>query len=92
MSLHLKTTKLKIQPESGFVQNVKKHLSVIDRGRLPKKAVTSTSFTSLDALEQALTPKRLRLLHVLKEKRPQTGAELAKYLKEREKSHDDCQR
>ena len=81
MSLHLKTTKLKIQPESAFVQNVKKHLSEIDRGRLPKKAVTATSFTSLDALEQVLTSKRLRLLHVLKEKKPQTGAELAKYLK-----------
>lgn len=81
MSLYLKTTQLTIQPEYVFVQNVKKQLSEIDRGRLPKKAVTATSFTLLDVLEQALTPKRLQMLATIKEKKPQTVGELAKHLK-----------
>lgn len=46
--------------------------------RLPFKARRGIYFTSLEAVRNFLTPKRLELLHLIKEKNPRSIYELAK--------------
>jgi predicted transcriptional regulator len=46
--------------------------------RLPFEPRKGTYFTSLDAARNFLTPKRLEILHAIKEKKPQSIYELAK--------------
>ncbi|MBI4063432.1 MAG: ArsR family transcriptional regulator [Elusimicrobia bacterium] len=47
--------------------------------RLPFKQKTGVYFTNLEAARNFLTPKRLELLHVIKEKNPKSIYELAKF-------------
>jgi predicted transcriptional regulator len=47
------------------------------RGRLPKKPIRGTYFVSLEAFQRVLTPKRLELLHIIREKQPGSIYELA---------------
>src|SRR5689334_18265514 len=46
--------------------------------KLPFKPKKGTYFTSLEAARNFLTPKRLHLLHVIKNKNPKSLYELAK--------------
>ena len=48
--------------------------------RRPFKKKTGTYFTDLDAVRNFLTPRRLELLHVIKEKNPHSLYELAKFV------------
>jgi predicted transcriptional regulator len=49
--------------------------------RQPFKRKVGTYFTSLEAARNFLTPKRLELMHVIKEKNPKSLYELAKLTK-----------
>jgi predicted transcriptional regulator len=48
------------------------------KNRLPFKLKKGAYFTSLEAVRNFLTPKRIELLHVIKEKSPKSLYELAK--------------
>lgn len=50
------------------------------RNRLPFKRKTGVYFTSLEAARNFLTPKRLEIIHLIKEKKPHSLYELAKCL------------
>lgn len=51
------------------------------RGRTPFKPVQGSSFSSLKAVRNFLTPKRLELLHLVKTKEPRSIYALAKLAK-----------
>lgn len=42
----------------------------IQRGTAPQKKEEGVYFTSLDAMRQVLTPRRVELLHAIREKKP----------------------
>ena len=46
----------------------------------PAQKIRDINFTSYEAMRKLLTPRRLELLHVIKEKRPQSAYELAHIL------------
>lgn len=50
----------------------------IQRGRAPREEKEGVYFTSLEALRQVLTPRRLELLHEIRLKRPESIYELAR--------------
>lgn len=80
MPIKIKTVNVKIQSEDEFKEGLRKQLSQIDRGILPKKAVTQTSFSSIDALKKVFTEKRLELMHCIRKKKPKSIYELAMLL------------
>ncbi len=47
----------------------------------PARKIRDINFTSYEAMRKLLTPRRLELLHVIKEKRPQSAYELAHILR-----------
>jgi len=57
-----------------FAQAIKN----VQRGEIPKTAKEEVNFVSLEAMRKVLTPKRLELLHKIREQRPQSVYELAK--------------
>ena len=57
-----------------FAQAIKN----VQRGEIPKTAKEEVNFVSLEAMRKVLTPKRLELLHKIREERPQSVYELAK--------------
>ena len=81
MKMKVKTVKIKVQSEKEFEEKVKTHLSKIDRGIFPARAVREISFTNLEALKKILTQKRLGVIHCIRHRKPQSIYELAKYLK-----------
>lgn len=60
-----------------FAQVVK----TVQRGEIPKTAKEEVNFISLEAMRKVLTPKRLDLLHTIREKHPQSVYELAQMTK-----------
>ena len=57
-----------------FAQAIKN----VQRGEIPKMAKEEVNFVSLEAMRKVLTPKRLELLHKIREEHPQSVYELAK--------------
>ena len=49
----------------------------IQRGRKPKGRKEAVYFTSLEAMRKVLTPKRLQLLHVIRDRHPESVYGLA---------------
>src|SRR4030066_1924040 len=59
--------------------------TAIERGEKVKKE-KGVYFESIEGFRKALTPKRLELLHLLKEKRPKSLQELSRFAKRDMKS------
>jgi predicted transcriptional regulator len=60
-----------------FTQVVKN----IRRGVVPKATREEVNFVSLEAMRKVLTPKRLELIHTIREQHPQSVYELAQMAK-----------
>ena len=61
-------------------QALKETIQVVknaQKGRLPKKPIRGTYFVSLEAFQRVLTPKRFELLHIIRDKQPNSLYELA---------------
>jgi len=81
MKMKVKIVHINIQSEKDFEEKVKAHLSKIDRGVFPAKAVREISFTTLSAMRKSLTQKRLEVMHCIKHNHPKSIYELAGLLK-----------
>ena len=77
--MKVKNIKIAIKSTEEFLEEAKSTMKKITAGGKVsiKKGIY---FENLDAMRKALTPKRLQLLHTIKEKRPQSVYELAKFV------------
>ena len=77
--MKVKNIKIAIKSTEAFLEEAKSTMQKITVGEKVsiKKGLY---FENLDAMRKALTPKRLQLLHTIKEKRPQSVYELAKFV------------
>ena len=75
--MKVKNIKISIKSADAFLEEAKSTMKKIMAGEKVSMK-RGLYFENLDAMKKALTPKRLELLHTVKEKRPQSVYELAK--------------
>jgi len=75
--MKVKKVKIGIKSVKEALADFVKAGEAIERGEKVKKE-KGTYFESIEGFRKALTPKRLELLHLIKEKRPQSLQELAR--------------
>ncbi|MCK4728956.1 MAG: MarR family transcriptional regulator [Desulfobacterales bacterium] len=75
--MKIKNIKISIKSREAFLEEAKSTMKKIMAGEKVSMK-RGLYFENLDAMKKALTPKRLELLHTVKEKRPQSVYELAK--------------
>ena len=78
MEMRVKNIDIVIESEEDFCKRAQKVFSDLDEGILPDDQEEKLSFESLDSLRKVLTPKRLELLHIIKDEEPKSIYELAK--------------
>jgi predicted transcriptional regulator len=78
--MRIKRVKIGIKSVKDFLDDFVKTGEAIERGEKvkPEKALY---FESIEGFRKALTPKRLELLHLIKEKQPESLQELARLSK-----------
>ncbi|MCK4486146.1 MAG: MarR family transcriptional regulator [Desulfobacterales bacterium] len=77
--MKVKNIKITIKSTEAFLEEAKSTMKKIMAGE--KVSVKKgLYFENLDAMRKALTPKRLELLHAIKEERPQSVYELARLM------------
>lgn len=77
--MRIKRVKIGIKSLKEALGDFAKAAEAIEGGRKPKKS-RGVYFENLDTFRRALTPKRLEMLHAIKESRPSSVYELAKIL------------
>lgn len=75
--MRTKCVKIEIKSVEQVLAQFVDVVHAIQRGHPPKKKIEGISFASLDAMRRILTPKRLELLHLIREKKPDSVYELA---------------
>ena len=78
--MRVKNIKITIKSTEAFLEKAKSTMKKIMAGEKVSKK-KGLYFENLDAMRKALTPKRLELLHSIKEKQPQSVYGLAKLMK-----------
>ena len=78
MAMRVKNIDIVIESEEDFCKRVQNVFSDLDEGKLPESLEEKLSFESLDSLRKVLTPKRLELLHIIKNEEPKSIYKLAK--------------
>lgn len=69
---------IKIQSLAESAAEFVKAVHAIEQGKTPSGPKDAINFESLEAMRQVLTPKRLELLKLIRENRPNSIYELAK--------------
>jgi len=77
--MKIKNIKISIKSTEAFLEEAKSTMKKIMAGEKVSRK-KGLYFENLDAMRKVLTPKRLELLHTVKEKRPQSIYELAKVM------------
>ena len=77
--MRIKKVKIGIKSFEDFLEGAKDVMKRLEKGEKVKKQ-RGIYFENLKAFRKALTEKRLEMLHVIKEKHPQSIYELAKML------------
>ena len=77
--MKVKNIKIAIKSTEAFLEEAKSTMKKIMAGEKVSRK-KGLYFENLDAMRKALTPKRLELLHTIKEKRPQSVYKLAKLM------------
>src|SRR3972149_1997272 len=75
--MRLKRVKIGIKSVKDVLEDFVKTGEAIERGKKIKKE-KGVYFESIEGFRKALTPKRLELLHLIKEKHPKSLQELAR--------------
>jgi predicted transcriptional regulator len=71
--------KIGVKDLRAVLDEAREAMERITAGR-PVQKIHDVNFTSYEAMRKILTPRRLELLHVIKEKNPQSVYELAQML------------
>ena len=77
--MRIKKVKIGIKSFEDFLEGAKDVMKRLEKGEKVKRQ-SGVYFENLKAFRKALTEKRLEMLHVIKEKHPQSIYELAKML------------
>lgn len=77
--MKIKNIKISIKSTEAFLEEAKSTMKKIMAGEKVSRK-KGLYFENLDAMRKVLTPKRLELLHTVKEKRPQSIYELARVM------------
>ncbi len=77
--MRVKKVKIGIKPVEAALDDAKAVMKKIERGETLQKE-TGVYFTSIEAFRKALTPKRLELLHVIKNEKPGSLRALAELM------------
>jgi len=86
--MKVKKVKIGIRSVEETLGDAKAAMKSIEQGKKVQRT-TGVYFTSLEAFRRALTPKRLELLHVIKDKAPGSLRELAELSKRDVKNVSD---
>jgi len=76
--MKIKRVKIGIKSVKDVLEDFVKTGEAIKRGEIVKKE-KGVFFESIEGFRKALTPKRLELLHLIKEKHPESLQELARF-------------
>jgi len=76
--MKIKRVKIGIKSTKEALEDFAKTGEAIERGEKVKRE-KGVYFVSIEGFRKALTPKRLELLHLIKEKRPQSLQALARF-------------
>ena len=79
--MKIKNITIGLKSLQGSLKEFAQTIKNIQRGEVPKAAKEEVNFVSLEAMRKVLTPKRLELLHTIREKHPQSVYELAQIAK-----------
>ena len=80
--MKVKKVKIGIKSVQDVFRDVKETVLKIDKGEgLPPVKAPEIYFTSFEVFRKALTPKRLELLHIIKNQKPSSINELARMAK-----------
>ena len=75
--MRIKNVTIGIRGVKDGLDEFKKVAKAIQSGKAPKKKKDGTYFVSLEAMRRILTPKRLELLHHIRERHPRSVYALA---------------
>ena len=76
----MKVKKIRIKSREDFFSELESVASQLDRGKRAKR-LRGEFFESLEAIRNVLTPKRLELWHIIRDKEPHSILELSKMAK-----------
>ena len=85
--MRVNRVKVGIKDLKQFLNDIKETMEKLERGEKVKKM--GVYLTSLEALRKVLTPKRFKLLHTIKTKKPNSIKHLARITKRTVKSTKD---
>lgn len=75
--MRVKRVKIGVKSLEDFLKDAKKTMKKIEKGE-KVKTEKGLYFESIEGFRKALTPKRLELLHIIKEKQPESLQELSR--------------
>ncbi|MFA6055928.1 MAG: hypothetical protein WC769_11185 [Thermodesulfovibrionales bacterium] len=78
--MRVKNVIIGIKSVEEVLNKAKDVMKKLDRGEQVKKSKPGVYFESLEVMRKAITPERVKILKVIKGKRPQSIYELAKLL------------
>ena len=76
----MKVKKIRIKSKADFFADLEEAASQLDRGKRAKR-LRGEFFESLDAIRNVLTPKRLELWHLIRDREPGSILELSRMAK-----------
>ena len=79
--MKVKNITIGIKSVQEGLRDLAKIVKSIQKGNPPKRKKPATYFVSLEAMRHVLTPKRLELLHMIREEQPGSIYELAQIAK-----------
>ena len=87
--MRIKNIAIGIQSAEEGVKEFVEAVDAIRSGKVPRGKKEGVYFTSLEAMRRVLTPKRLGLLHLIREKAPESISELSRMAKRNLKNVQD---
>lgn len=82
---HMKVKKIRIKSREEFFSELEAVATKLDRGKRARR-LKGEFFESLDSIRNVLTPKRLELWHIIRDKEPHSILELSRIAKREFKS------
>ena len=87
--MKVKNVTIGVKSVEAVLESAKKVMKKLERGENARKSKPGIYFESLEVMRKAITPERVKMLKVIKEKHPESIYELAKLLRRNLKNVSD---
>lgn len=87
--MKVKNVTIGVKSVEAVLESAKKVMKKLERGENVRKSKPGIYFGSLEVMRKAITPERVKILKVIKEKHPESIYELAKLLRRNLKNVSD---